>query len=63
VPRISDEQRAANLASPGALRDLIAALSLYIGRYEETQLTTEQKELLADVIENGDEASAAAYGR
>lgn len=33
------------------LEDLIATFWLYTGRYEETQLTTEQKELFADVVE------------
>lgn len=33
------------------LRDLIGSLWLYIGRYHETQLTTAEKELLADVVE------------
>lgn len=33
------------------LRDLVATLWLYIGRYAEKQLTTEQKELLYDVVE------------
>jgi hypothetical protein len=52
VPKISDAQRRRNLESPAALRDLISTIWLYIGRFEETQLTTEQKELLADVVEN-----------
>jgi hypothetical protein len=51
VPKISEPVRAANLADVDALRGLIESLWLYIGRYEETQLTTEQKELLADVVE------------
>ena len=33
------------------LEDLIGALWLYLGRYAETQLTTEQKELYYDVID------------
>lgn len=33
------------------LEDLIASINLYIGRYVETQLTTEQKELLYDIVE------------
>ncbi len=43
VPALLDE----NLR----MRDLLSYLALHIGRYEWTQLTTEQKELLADVIE------------
>lgn len=52
VPFISEEQRARNHDDPVALRDLIATLWLYTGRYEEKQLTTEQKELFADVVES-----------
>lgn len=51
VPYIDDETRAENLRSTDALRDLIAAMWLYHSRLAETQLTTEQKELLADVVE------------
>lgn len=51
VPIITEGERWDALQSAGALRDLIATLWLYIGRYEETKLTTEQKELLADVVE------------
>lgn len=54
VPLISEQERAAALEDPARLRDLISTLWLYIGRYAETQLTTEQKELLADAIESGD---------
>lgn len=52
VPIVSEQDRAASLNDPERLRDLIATLWLYIGRYAETQLTTEQKELLADVVES-----------
>jgi hypothetical protein len=34
-----------------ALRDLITSLWLFLGRHDEQQLTLEQKELLADVVE------------
>lgn len=51
VPVIGDEQRQRNLANLAKLRDLVATLWLYNGRYEETQLTTEQKELYADCVE------------
>lgn len=51
VPKISRKRRRRNYHDPKELRQLIAALWLYIGYYEETQLTTEQKELLADVVE------------
>lgn len=54
VPKISDAQRRHNLESPATLRELIATLWLYIGRYEEIQLTTEQKELMADIVESDD---------
>lgn len=43
VPALLDE----NLR----MRDLLSYLALHIGRYEWRQLTTEQKDLLADVIE------------
>jgi len=36
---------------PAALRELVASLWLYIGHYAETQLATELKELLYDVVE------------
>jgi len=58
VPIVSDEQRAQNLNDPLKLRDLIATLWIYTGRYEETQLTTEQKELFADVVESQDRDDA-----
>jgi len=48
---------------PAALRDLIATLWLYIGRSAETQLTTEQKELLADVVEAADRDHEFVYDR
>jgi hypothetical protein len=51
VPLISEQERAEALGDPARLRDLIVTLWLYIGRYAETQLTTEQKELLADAVE------------
>jgi hypothetical protein len=64
VPKVSDERRAANLESAAALRDLVATLWLYIGRYVETQLTTEQKELLADVVEaDGESGRPFEYER
>jgi len=34
------------------LKDLLTTLNLYIGHYAWTQLTTEQKELLADVVDS-----------
>ena len=46
-----------------ALRDLIATLWLYIGRRDETQLTTAQKELLADVVEAADRDYELVYDR
>ena len=33
------------------LRDILCSLNLYIGQYEWTQLTTEQKNMLADVVD------------
>lgn len=33
------------------LRDLVSSMWLYIGHHAETQLTTEQKELLYDVVD------------
>lgn len=65
VPKISDEQRQANLQDPVALRDLVTTLWLYIGRYAETQLTTEQKELLADAVDSShmDDGHPAEYHR
>jgi hypothetical protein len=64
VPKISERKRAANLADVDALQGLIGSLWLYIGRYEETQLTTERKELLADVIEErGDRDEPLKYDR
>lgn len=38
-------------SKPTPERDLIATLHLYIGHHTETQLTTEQKELLYDCVE------------
>lgn len=51
MPRIDERVRRINAEDPGALRELIATLWLYTGRYEERKLTTEQKELFADVVE------------
>ena len=63
VPRISDEDRQANAFDPTKLRDLIAYLWLYIGRFEEKQLTTEQKEMLADIVEGTSEQEDFEYDR
>lgn len=63
VPFISEQQRRTMVESPDYLRDLIATLWLYIGRYEETQLTTEQKELLADVVEGHERDFSMTFDR
>lgn len=52
-----------NYGDPEALRDLIATLWLYIGRQAETQLTTTQKELLADVVEGDDACAVDEFDR
>lgn len=57
VPYIDEDTCKENLNDPATLRELIAYLWLYIGRYEETKLTTEQKELLADVVEGTPDAA------
>jgi hypothetical protein len=59
----SHKLREFNYGDPEALRDLIATLWLYIGRRAEQQLTTEQKELLADVVEGYDEAGVDEFDR
>lgn len=51
TPIIPEDIRRRNMADPAALKDLISSLYLYIGRRAETQLTTEQKELLYDVTD------------
>jgi hypothetical protein len=57
VPIIRESVRRINLEDPSVLRELVAALWLYTGRYCETKLTTEQKELFADVVEAESEPS------
>jgi hypothetical protein len=63
VPYIDEDTRSENFNSPEALRDLIATLWLYIDFYHERQLTTEQKELLADVVERHERDFDMTYDR
>lgn len=51
---VPPERRRANMSLEdrvAALESLVASLNLYIGFFEETKLTTEQRELLYDVAE------------
>lgn len=63
VPFISEQERMAALRDPARLRDLIATLWLYIGHHAETQLTTAQKELLADVVEGHERDFSMVFDR
>lgn len=64
VPYFDAETRRANLNDPVKLRDLICTLELhsaYHGRDREAKLTTEQKELYADVVDADSEAGGFDY--
>ena len=63
VPKISKKRRKKNLQDTEKLHDLISTLWLYMGIYEEQQLTTEQKELMGDVVERKSDVEISRWWR